>query len=142
MTLRQQQAIARRMEIIETALKLFAEHGFDGTSTKNIAQAVGITEGLVFYYFPTKVALLAAVLETHHSFVSELRSMLLNAKGHPAAEVLPAIATEWLAVLRRETAFTLMLFSTAQTEPQVGELLRGLIGEGVALLSAFIKAQI
>src|SRR5262245_3168783 len=63
-TLRQQQAAARRAQIVETALRLFARQGFDGTSTRQIAQEAGIAEGLIFHYFPTKAQLLTAVLET------------------------------------------------------------------------------
>jgi AcrR family transcriptional regulator len=142
MTLRQQQAAARREQIIETALKLFAENGFDGTSTKQIARSAGITEGLVFYYFPTKMALLAAVLETHHSFISELRILLADASNRPVLELLPTIARAWLNVLRREESFTRMMLGAAQAEPQVGELLRGLIAEGVERLSAYFAARI
>src|SRR5262245_27065586 len=107
MTIRQQQAAARREQIIETALKLLSKNGFDGTSTRQIAKAAGITEGLVFYYFPTKMTLLAAVLETHHSFIGELRFLLGDSNNRPALELLPAIAIAWLRVLRREEAFTL-----------------------------------
>src|SRR5689334_11362848 len=75
-SLRQEQAILRRAQILETALGLFARQGFDGTSTKQIAQSAGIAEGLIFHYFPTKAQLLTAVLETHHSFAGELRALL------------------------------------------------------------------
>ena len=61
---RQHQAQARREQILEAAVRLFAQYGYDGTSTRQIAQEVHITEGLIFHYFPTKADLLAAVLAT------------------------------------------------------------------------------
>ena len=45
-TSRQQQALIRREQIIEAAITLFAQQGFDGTSTRQIAGSIGITEGL------------------------------------------------------------------------------------------------
>ena len=62
-TARQRIAAARRGQILETALGLFAERGFDATSTRQIAREVGIAEGLIFHYFPTKASLLTAILQ-------------------------------------------------------------------------------
>lgn len=139
LTLRQQQALERREQIVETALRLFAQQGFDGTSTKQIAQAAGIAEGLIFHYFPTKADLLTAVLETRHSFIGELRTMLSRAPAQPVDEVLQTLATAWLATLRREREITLVLFSTAQINRKVGEALNTLIAEGITRLSTYLR---
>jgi AcrR family transcriptional regulator len=55
----------RRAQLIDVALACFAEHGYDGTSTRAIAAAAGVTEGLIFRHFPTKRDLLRAVIERH-----------------------------------------------------------------------------
>ena len=141
LTARGRQALARREHILETALKLFARHGFDGTSTKQIAQAAGVAEGLIFHYFPTKDDLLNAILETKHSFIRDLRTLLKEAEDKPVAEVLHGLASGWLDTLRREKEITLVLFSTAQTNPKVGAALRTLIAEGVSRLSAYLSAR-
>jgi TetR/AcrR family transcriptional regulator len=44
----------RRAQIIDAALKVFAEKGFSGTRTKEIAELAGISETLVFQHFKTK----------------------------------------------------------------------------------------
>ncbi len=54
---------ARRQQILEVALQLFAESGFKGTTTRRIADAAGVTEACIFQHFPDKDALYAAVLE-------------------------------------------------------------------------------
>ncbi|MEG0854170.1 MAG: TetR/AcrR family transcriptional regulator [Angelakisella sp.] len=51
---RTKQKEQRRMEILITALDLFAQKGYAGTKTGEIAKAVGMSEGLLFHYFPTK----------------------------------------------------------------------------------------
>lgn len=52
---------ARRRGIVEAALPLFARNGFDGTTTKEIAEAAAVSEALLFKHFPTKAALYGAI---------------------------------------------------------------------------------
>jgi TetR/AcrR family transcriptional regulator len=54
---------ARSTHIIETAIGLFARKGFQGTKTKEIADAAGINEALIFRDFHTKEGLYCAILE-------------------------------------------------------------------------------
>jgi len=54
----------RRLQLLEAALNLFSAKGFDGTTTKEIAVAAGVTEAVIFRHFPTKQALYQAVLES------------------------------------------------------------------------------
>ncbi|RLD88842.1 MAG: hypothetical protein DRJ09_07640 [Bacteroidetes bacterium] len=49
--------------ISKTALKLFAEHGYESTSISMIAKEAGISKGLIYNYFESKVALLRLVME-------------------------------------------------------------------------------
>ena len=53
----------KQEQILNAALKLFAEDGFKGTSTSKIAKEAGVSEGLIFRHFKNKNGLLAAVLE-------------------------------------------------------------------------------
>jgi AcrR family transcriptional regulator len=52
-----------RARILDAAAALFAELGFDGTSTARIAHTAAVPKGLLFYYFPTKPAMLSALLD-------------------------------------------------------------------------------
>ncbi len=51
-----------RQLILDAAETLFAAQGFDATPTAAIATAAGVPKGLVFYYFPTKDAILSALM--------------------------------------------------------------------------------
>jgi len=53
----------RRQHFIEAALHLFSTRGFRGTTTKAIAEAAGVSEGLLFRHFSTKEDLYAAILQ-------------------------------------------------------------------------------
>jgi AcrR family transcriptional regulator len=53
---------ARRADILRTALEAFAVGGFQGSSLREIAEAVGLSQAGVLHHFSSKEALLAAVL--------------------------------------------------------------------------------
>ena len=55
---------ARREQILQTAVSLFAQKGFKGTTTKEIAAAAGVSEAMVFRHFASKDELYAAILDT------------------------------------------------------------------------------
>ncbi|MBL8559771.1 MAG: TetR/AcrR family transcriptional regulator [Hyphomonadaceae bacterium] len=60
---RQRRGRERRAEILKVARKLFAQHGFRGTSLAMLAEIVGMTDAGLLYHFPSKNRLLLAVLE-------------------------------------------------------------------------------
>lgn len=53
---------ARERTIVEEAVKFFAEVGFDG-DTRELARRVGVTQSLIFKYFPSKAALIERVYQ-------------------------------------------------------------------------------
>jgi AcrR family transcriptional regulator len=53
----------RRQQLVRVAMKLFSQRGFRGTTTKEIAQAAGISEAMVFRHFATKEELYSAILD-------------------------------------------------------------------------------
>ena len=55
---RKEQKEARKLQIIQATLDLFVERGYYGTKTSQISRQAGISEGLLFHYFPTKEILL------------------------------------------------------------------------------------
>ena len=54
----------RREQILSTAVSLFSQRGFKGTTTKEIARAAGVSEAMVFRHFENKDALYEAILDT------------------------------------------------------------------------------
>ena len=53
----------RRLQILAVAVSLFSQKGFRGTTTKEIAQAAGVSEAMVFRHFATKQELYSAILD-------------------------------------------------------------------------------
>jgi AcrR family transcriptional regulator len=53
----------RKLQILRVAVTLFSQKGFGGTTTKEIAQAAGVSEAMVFRHYATKQELYSAILD-------------------------------------------------------------------------------
>src|SRR6516225_2946734 len=53
----------RRAAIVREAIRLFAENGFRGTTTRKLAEALGVTEPVLYQHFPSKDDLYRAIIE-------------------------------------------------------------------------------
>lgn len=60
---RKEQKELRRQQILQTALTLFVHQGYHGTKTWQISKEAGISEGLLFHYFPSKENLLEELVK-------------------------------------------------------------------------------
>lgn len=66
----------RRQLILGAAKRCFARNGFAGTTTKSVAAAAAISEGLLFKHFPSKAALYAEILAEECEADPELAHLL------------------------------------------------------------------
>ncbi len=60
--IREQLVEARRNQILDAAAKIFAEKGFHRATTKEIAQAAGVSEGTIYNYFANKGDLVIGII--------------------------------------------------------------------------------
>ncbi|MEV4125583.1 TetR/AcrR family transcriptional regulator [Nocardia sp. NPDC049707] len=70
----------RRRAILEAALEVFAERGYQGATIAIVAERVGLSQQGVLHYFPNKQTLLANVLELRDQ--NDLDVLLATAQGH------------------------------------------------------------
>jgi AcrR family transcriptional regulator len=63
-----------RKRILETAVDLFADKGYSGTSVREIVARAGVSKPVLYYYFQSKEGLFYAILE----WATELQSKILN----------------------------------------------------------------
>jgi AcrR family transcriptional regulator len=75
-----------REEILDAAAELFAERGYAATSTRTIAERVGIRQASLYYHFPSKEQILAELLE------STVRPSLDFARSLASRDLPPAAA--------------------------------------------------
>jgi AcrR family transcriptional regulator len=112
---REDQAKETYIKIVKAAVRLFARHGYHKTTITDLAQAIGLTSGAVFHHFPSKEAILDAVVDRlergmriysdmagnaqrgSSALVEELiRVMCSHFKRSPEATIcLAALATEF-----------------------------------------------
>ena len=140
-TKRKRRAEERRKQLIDTALGLFAAKGFESTTTKDIAEAAGVAQGLIYHYFGGKEELLFAAAE-RHGFLPRLRVILAASGERPAREVLPRVVQDFRALLGEKDDLVRVFFRESQVNPDVGRKLAETIGEGVELLSGYLGARI
>lgn len=77
--------------ILEAAEHAFAEHGFDGTGMKAIAQRAGVSQALLHYHFGTKQGLYNEVIRRRSAMINEQRHALLDRIDTSAPDALSCI---------------------------------------------------
>lgn len=115
-TIRNGRASARERQasLIAAAASLFAAKGFKGTTTKEIAKAAGVSEALVFKYFPTKRALYAAILAEKASLSELLEAVDEAARKRDDVRVFTLIAGYRIRPGADPTLMRLLLFSALE----------------------------
>jgi AcrR family transcriptional regulator len=104
----------RHASIISAATALFAAKGFNGTTTKEIAQTAGISEALVFKHFPTKRALYAAILAEKVQISQLMDTVEAAAEKRDDARVFTLIASFRIHRAADPTLLRLLLFSALE----------------------------
>jgi AcrR family transcriptional regulator len=69
-------AASTRERILDVALDLFTEKGFDGTSLREIAERLGVTKAALYYHFASKDDILMALHLRLHDFGKEALSLM------------------------------------------------------------------
>ena len=126
------QATRRREELLAIAQRLFVQNGYAASSTKRIAEAANVAEGLLFHYFGTKDALLLAVMSRESSFAGTVGALLLGDETGTARELLESIASAYAAVTAEEAAFV----AFASAEALVNPAIRGAVTLGTERMVA------
>lgn len=139
--MRKIQAQERRVQILDTALEVFARQGFKGATIQDIANAAGISPGLLYHYFPSKDELLRAIVETH-SYLPQLREVLATRQHLPAKEVFEEIVAGFLRVLDKEKNMVALLVRDIAFDPEGNDVWAGMFREGVALLENYMNGRI
>ena len=68
-------------KITAAALKVFAEYGYHGTTMKKIAQATGLSYGLVYHYFPSKEEVFRYIIDWSLDESINAATMILDMSG-------------------------------------------------------------
>ena len=76
----------RRNEILDAASKLFARKGFEGTSTNDILEEVGIARGTLYYHYKSKEDIMDALVERYNARLLGAAHKIAADKNIPVLE--------------------------------------------------------
>ena len=118
----------RREQILRTAVDLFSQKGFKGTTTKEIAKAAGVSEAIIYRHFATKDELYGAILHSKscqdglHRFPWEGNDLLQQAiRDRDDFGVFYNIALQALENHQKDVGFMRLLFYSALEEHQLAD---------------------
>jgi AcrR family transcriptional regulator len=135
MTTRAEQAEKTRRAVLETARRLFLEHGFDATSLQLIADTMGVTKANVYYYFRTKIAILEALLDTNVAALTALLDEAVKIEDRRArAELLVDGFVSEVVTAHRTVAPMSRTDPIVRRHPDISARLDALAERGLRLL--------
>jgi len=103
------EAPSTRDRILEAALELFTEQGFDKTSLRELAERVGVTKAALYYHFQSKEEILSCLVERGHGIGHHGLDVLRLFHGPlDLAAALPACEALLDQVLSQRKVFALM----------------------------------
>ncbi len=91
----------RREQILDAAIRVFAQKGFTRATNKDIAREAGITPGLIYHYFESKEAVMKAIIESR-SPLGMLRSLPPETLELPPETFLPFLLKQVLGIVEGE----------------------------------------
>ena len=133
--------VPRRERLVDAALVVFARHGVDGATIKDIGAQAGVAPALIYHYFPNKEALLAAAVEKY-GFLPEIRAAAAIPPSMPASEFLASMARGLYARLSERIDLLRLVMARSQTHPEMRARMAGLTGEAETLLARYLRARV
>ena len=103
----------RRGQILRGAMELFAEKGFRGATTREIARHLGISEALMFKYFPSKEALYRAIIQKRTDGTEEMFFPKEAIQAKDDRQVFGAIASNLIARNTEDPTFMRLILYSA-----------------------------
>lgn len=126
--------MTNKEKILQTALRLFAENGYDRTPTSQIARESEVSEGLIFRHYGSKAGLLGAIIQQGKAQVDE--SMQPYHRGADPREALVQHIRESFRLLRENTPFWRLVHSLRQqtavqqnAETQIESFKQSVVGQ-------------
>lgn len=108
------------------ALALFTDQGYEGTSMRQIADALGINKASLYYHFPNKEALLRAAFERRGSEAEELLDWCERQPRSP--ELVRETVRRWVESYSEEKLLGIRFL---RANPFIGRTLRGTDGDRI-----------
>lgn len=142
--IKQERAARTRLEIMDAAITLFARRGYLATTMADLAKAIKMTPGALYWHFPTKEdLLLAAIEELHERFLKEFIELVEQQRKLTAREQLAGFINRTQNFLRyhREYGifFGMVAAESAHSNDRVAEAIREKLGIYVEVMANIVR---
>jgi AcrR family transcriptional regulator len=109
----------RPQEILDAALKVFAERGYRNTRLEDIGEAAGVTKGAIYHYFANKEELLLRAIEHRREEAFGRIEEVLRDKTAPVSTRLRLVVRRWFGSVPEErlAVVTLLVQGIAHEAP-------------------------
>jgi AcrR family transcriptional regulator len=125
-------------KILKAALHLFAQRGFSGTTTRDLAQSAGVAEGTLFRHFENKKAILVAVAT--QGWVEILTDLLTELSEMASYKAIGQVMQRRMLNLRKNSDLMRVCFMEAQFHPELREQIQTeVIGKMIDVAEAFFQ---
>jgi AcrR family transcriptional regulator len=133
----------RRDQIIDAAMRVFAQKGFTRATNKDIAREAGITPGLIYYYFENKKDLLKAIIETRSPALL-LTTLPLQVFELPPEVFLRMLISRALSIIEGKQLIQLvrMLLPEAIYNTEVASIVNSMIQRLLEFLGKYFESQV
>ncbi len=136
-------AQGRREQILAQASRIFAQKGFRGTTTREIAQAAGISEALMFKHFPSKASLYRAIIQKRMGGSEGLYFPQDYVRAKDDRQVLRSIASFLIEKNTEDPTFMrLIMYSALEGHELSRMFFKNYAMERIRLLSQYIQERI
>jgi AcrR family transcriptional regulator len=130
-----------REKILDAALSLFAERGFDATATKDIAEHAGVPNGLIFYHFSTKVVLLETVFR-ERNVLNDLGRMLETVPRNDPRQMLESIGQRFYGLLVEREQFVQLLLREMHSGRSIAKQFREMRETGIGMVAGLLDVHV
>jgi AcrR family transcriptional regulator len=128
-----------RARILEAALQVFAERGYNAASIAEIGERAGIAKSVMYHHFGSKAGLYEAVVEAQTAdLVEEVAAALPE---DPAAPRLRIGVDAYFRFLRSRPTVWRLLFRDPPTEPELVEVDRRVLQKRSELLTSLLAQE-
>ncbi len=131
----------KQLQIIDTAERLFARKGFDGTTVRDIAEGASVNVAMISYYFGSKEKLLEAIFEVRIGRVQmRVEELIKEGSMAPMQKVNTLIDEHIERMMQSQQFYRIMVCEqVSNTNPAIMEKIKQLKVRNAALILELIK---
>lgn len=118
-----EQGRERKQQLVDAAMKLFAERGFAATRISDICAEAGVAKGLFYWYFPTKVDLFDELVRTMRQRLRRAQADAMSGEGSALDKI--RAGTEASVGFIAEHTHYFALVEVERADPAVADTLKG-----------------